>query len=135
MSGANAKSCMCSSAVLCRPVEDSQATKRGQSQPNDGRGKLVGARVAPLSPTDRDQPSDQEVIRAVEAVAKKRGVTMAEVAVAWSLQSQWVTAPIVGVRSTERLDELIKGLSVELSKEDIEQINKPYIPVAIRGHT
>ncbi|RSH92127.1 hypothetical protein EHS25_008542 [Saitozyma podzolica] len=106
--------------LLCRPVEDSQATKRGQSQPNDGRGKL---------------PSDQEVIRAVEAVAKKRGVTMAEVAVAWSLQSQWVTAPIVGVRSTERLDELIKGLSVELSKEDIELINKPYIPVAIRGHT
>jgi hypothetical protein len=46
--------CVCSFAVLCRPVEDSQATKRGQSQPNDGRGKLVSARAAALSPTDPD---------------------------------------------------------------------------------
>ncbi|RSH85439.1 hypothetical protein EHS25_004835 [Saitozyma podzolica] len=106
--------------LLCRPVDGSQATKRGQSQTNDGRGKL---------------PSDQAVIKAVEAVAKRKGVSMAEVAVAWSLQSEWVTAPIVGVRSTERLDELIKGLDVELTKEDMEEIGKGYVPVPIRGHT
>ncbi|GFZ44384.1 oxidoreductase with NAD+ or NADP+ as acceptor [Saitozyma sp. JCM 24511] len=102
------------------PRMTTRATKRGQSQPNDGRGKL---------------PSDQAVIKAVEAVAKRKGVSMAEVAVAWSLQSEWVTAPIVGVRSTERLDELIKGLDVELTKEDMEEIGKGYVPVPIRGHT
>jgi aryl-alcohol dehydrogenase-like predicted oxidoreductase len=68
-------------------------------------------------------------------VAKKRGISMAEVAVAWSLQSEWVTAPIVGVRSTERLDELIKGLDVKLAEEEIEIIGKSYVPVPIRGHT
>jgi aryl-alcohol dehydrogenase-like predicted oxidoreductase len=130
--------------VLCRPVDGSQATKRGQSQTNDGRGKLVSHSHLVLARSRMSarvvrvlmaQPSDQAVIKAVEAVAKRKGVSMAEVAVAWSLQSEWVTAPIVGVRSTERLDELIKGLDVELTKEDMEEIGKGYVPVPIRGHT
>ncbi|GFZ48855.1 LOW QUALITY PROTEIN: Putative aryl-alcohol dehydrogenase [Saitozyma sp. JCM 24511] len=130
--------------VLCRPVDESQATKRGQSQLNDGRGKLVSySRLVPAHSRMSArvegvliaQPSDQAVIKAVEAVAKRKGVSMAEVAVAWSLQSEWVTAPIVGVRSTERLDELIKGLDVELTKEDKKEIEKGYMPVTIRGHT
>jgi len=60
---------------------------------------------------------------------------MAEVAIALSLHSPWVTAPIVGIRSTERLDELIKGLECKLSQEEIESIGKPYTPVKVRGHT
>ena len=87
---------------------------------NDGRGT---------------HDSEKGIINAVEQVAKKKGVSMAEVAIAWSLHSEWVTAPIVGVRSTDRLDELIKGLDVKLSKEEIEEIGKSYAPVKVRGHT
>ena len=64
----------------------------------------------------------------------EKGVTMAEVAIAWSLHSSWVTAPIVGVRSTERLDELIKGLHVKLSQKELDEISEPYEPVPVRGH-
>jgi aryl-alcohol dehydrogenase-like predicted oxidoreductase len=60
---------------------------------------------------------------------------MAEVAIAWSLGSEWVTAPIVGIRSTERLDELLKGLELELTKEERDEINGHYQPKAINGHT
>lgn len=49
---------------------------------------------------------------------------MAEVAISWSCNSPWVTAPIVGVRSTDRLDELIKGMDLKLSEEETESINK-----------
>ncbi len=59
---------------------------------------------------------------------------MAEVAIAWSAGSEWVTAPIVGIRSTERLDELIKGMDLELSKKEREEIDGHYLPIKVRGH-
>ena len=59
---------------------------------------------------------------------------MAEIALAWSLSSEWVTAPIIGIKSTERLDELLKGLELELSREEIDEIDKLYSPVGVRGH-
>jgi len=74
------------------------------------------------------------VIDKVEEIAKKRGCPMAEVAIAWSLQCKWVTAPIVGIKSNERLDELIKGLETRLTEEEIEAINEPYMPTHVRGH-
>ncbi|ORX33739.1 NADP-dependent oxidoreductase domain-containing protein [Kockovaella imperatae] len=106
--------------LLCRPPQERKATPRGdKGLPNDGRGTF---------------PSELEIIARVEKVAKNRGVPMAEVAIAWSLQSEWVTAPIVGVRSTERLDELIKGLQCRLTEEEIKEIGEPYQPVKVRGH-
>jgi aryl-alcohol dehydrogenase-like predicted oxidoreductase len=58
---------------------------------------------------------------------------MAAVALAWSLQSQWVTAPIVGIRSTERLDELIGALELKLSEEEVKSIEEGYSPVKPRS--
>jgi aryl-alcohol dehydrogenase-like predicted oxidoreductase len=59
---------------------------------------------------------------------------MAQVALAWSLQSPWVTAPIIGVRSNERLDELLEGMKVVLTEEELKGINDPYKPIKVRGH-
>jgi aryl-alcohol dehydrogenase-like predicted oxidoreductase len=59
---------------------------------------------------------------------------MAEVAIAWSCASKWVTAPIVGTRSDERLDELIKGLELVLTEEELKEINELYQPGPVRGH-
>lgn len=95
------------------------STTRGAGRNKDGRG---------------EQPGDKIIIDTVEAIAKERGVSMAEVALAWSLGSEWVTAPIVGVRSTDRLDELLKALDLKLTDEERERIDKPYSPLAIRGH-
>jgi aryl-alcohol dehydrogenase-like predicted oxidoreductase len=95
------------------------ATTRGAGRVKDGRGEL---------------PSDKEIIDTVESIAKNRGVSMAEVALAWSLGSEWVTAPIVGVRSTERLDELLKALDLKLTDEERKKIDGSYQPLKVRGH-
>ncbi len=60
---------------------------------------------------------------------------MAEIALAWSIQCPWVTAPIVGIKSNERLDELLKALETKLTDEEVESINELYEPVKVRGHT
>lgn len=105
--------------MLCRPYKDMDATTRGAGRVKDGRGDL---------------PGDKKIIDTVESIAKKRGVSMAEVALAWSLGSEWVTAPIVGIRSTERLDELLKGLDFKLTEEERKSLNEPYEPLKVRGH-
>ncbi|ORY31008.1 NADP-dependent oxidoreductase domain-containing protein [Naematelia encephala] len=106
--------------LLCRPHKEMDSTTRGAGRPRDGRG---------------EQSGDKLIIDKVEEIAKKRGVPMAEVAVAWSCGSEWVTAPIVGIRSTDRLDELIKGMNFELTKEERKSIDELYLPVKVRGHT
>lgn len=106
-------------SVLCRPYKDMDSTTRGAGRVKDGRGEF---------------PSDKKIIDTVESIAKKRGVSMAEIAVAWSLGSQWVTAPIVGIRSTERLDELLKGLELKLTEEERKSIEESYEPLKVRGH-
>ncbi|WWC67924.1 uncharacterized protein I206_101843 [Kwoniella pini CBS 10737] len=105
--------------LLCRPFEEMNSTIRGANKPPDGRG---------------EQPSDKLIIEKIENLSKKYNCTMAEIAINWSCNSKWVTAPIVGVRSTERLDELIKGMNMELEENELKEISDLYQSVAIRGH-
>jgi len=80
-----------------------------------------------------DQPGDWDVVEATRAVAKERGVTMAEVALAWLLARPGVTAPIVGATKLEHLDTAVKALDVELSAEESARLEAPYLPHPVRG--
>jgi 1-deoxyxylulose-5-phosphate synthase len=77
---------------------------------------------------------DRAIVEAVANVADKRGATRAQVALAWLLSKPVITAPIVGVTSTAQLQDVLGCLSVELSAEEIEQLEEPYEPHAIAGH-
>jgi 1-deoxyxylulose-5-phosphate synthase len=77
---------------------------------------------------------DRAIVQAVANVADKHGASRAQVALAWLLSKPVVTAPIVGVTSTAQLDDVLGSLSVELSAEEIEQLEEPYEPHAIAGH-
>lgn len=48
-----------------------------------------------------------QIIKRVEEVAKRKGITMAQVAVAWSLAKDQVTAPIVGTTKLDNLKEIL----------------------------
>jgi aryl-alcohol dehydrogenase-like predicted oxidoreductase len=77
--------------------------------------------------------SDEEVISAVEKIATARKIPMVHVALAYVLSRPFITAPIVGVRNTERMDELIEGLKVKLSEEEIKAIEEVYKTQPIKG--
>jgi aryl-alcohol dehydrogenase-like predicted oxidoreductase len=59
---------------------------------------------------------------------------MAQVALAWSLSKPFITAPIVGTTSLDKLDDLIKGCEVELSAEEIKEIDDQYKTQSVIGH-
>jgi 1-deoxyxylulose-5-phosphate synthase len=77
---------------------------------------------------------DRSIVQAVANVAEKRGVSRAQVALAWLLSKPVVSAPIVGVTSGAQLADALGSLSVELSAEEVEQLEEPYEPHAIAGH-
>jgi 1-deoxyxylulose-5-phosphate synthase len=99
-----------------------------------GGGLLAGSRrtgtVRSQSPMARDRfnrPADEAVIDAVAAVAKQRGVNAAEVAIAWLLAQPGVTAPIIGATKLHHLDDPVKALSTQLTKEESAQLEGAYV--------
>jgi len=70
----------------------------------------------------------------VEEISKKRGIGMSQVAVAWVLSRPGVTAPIVGTTKLENLYEIVEGVYVKLTEEEIKYLQEPYVPQAIVGH-
>jgi aryl-alcohol dehydrogenase-like predicted oxidoreductase len=110
------------------------------------RGLLAGTRQSPTDTkaTERatsddfarklyDQPGDQEVIEAVRRVAKARAVPPAQVAMAWLLSKPAVTAPIFGATKLQHMDDALAALDLELSDEEIRQLEAPYRPHPVRG--
>lgn len=109
-----------------------------------------GAVARPLSTTEKTarQESDEmtadlylqlgtgnkQIVGRVEAIAKKHGATMAQVALAWVMAKDVVAAPIVGSTSLEKLQDLLGALDVKLNQEDVAFLEEPYKPMAILAH-
>jgi len=100
--------------ILARPIGGEGVTSRGSSrQVND---------------------VEKAVNKAVEAVAKRNGITMAQAALAWCHKHPAVYSPIVGISNARSLDDALKSVHVKLSDEDIKEIEDAYKPMPITGH-
>jgi aryl-alcohol dehydrogenase-like predicted oxidoreductase len=106
---------------LTRPHEAVDATTRGETEEHlyehpyrEGGGREVNERVGEL--------------------AAERGVTMAQLSLAWLLHKDWVDAPIVGTTSVEHLEDAVEALEIRLSDSDLAYLEEPYEPVPVSGH-
>ncbi|KIO31981.1 hypothetical protein M407DRAFT_19004 [Tulasnella calospora MUT 4182] len=61
-------------------------------------------------------------------------VSMAQVALAWVLSKPHVAAPIVGTTSIEKLMDLVAGVHLKLTEDEVMSIDEPYQPRPIEGH-
>jgi aryl-alcohol dehydrogenase-like predicted oxidoreductase len=77
---------------------------------------------------DANAKDDEKINNAVAGVAKAKGATMAQVALAWVMQKQPVTAPIVGVSKLAQLTDALGALDVKLTPEDVKALEAPYTP-------
>jgi aryl-alcohol dehydrogenase-like predicted oxidoreductase len=106
---------------LTRPHEEIETTARGETDSllherpyADEAGTRINERVAEL--------------------AEEKGVTMAQVALAWHFHKEWVDAPIVGTTSVEHLEEAVAALEIDLSDDEMAYLEEPYEPMRIVGH-
>jgi 1-deoxyxylulose-5-phosphate synthase len=78
--------------------------------------------------------ADDAVVRAVADVAKARGLPPAQVALAWMLQREVVTAPIVGATKPGHVEDAVAALGVELGEDEVAALEAPYVPHPVLGH-
>ncbi len=77
---------------------------------------------------------DHVVVERVSALAAKRGVSNAQIALAWLLHQPSVTAPIIGASKLHQLEEAVAALEVRLDETELRQLEEPYTPHTVRGH-
>ena len=80
---------------------------------------------------DATAEADGKIIRRVEEIAEKRGVSMTEISLAWLLTK--VTSPIVGATKLSHVDGAVKSVDLELTAEEIAYLEELYVPHALAG--
>jgi 1-deoxyxylulose-5-phosphate synthase len=79
------------------------------------------------------ESSDRTIVDRVAQVAAFRGVTRAQVALAWVLRHPAVTAPIVGASKPHHLDDAVAALDLALADEEVAALEGPYVPHPVVG--
>ncbi len=82
---------------------------------------------------DRFEEADSAIVQRVAELADRHGVLRSQIALAWLLQKEAVTAPIVGATRNSHLDEAAGALNVKLSAEEVKYLEEPYVPHAVVG--
>jgi aryl-alcohol dehydrogenase-like predicted oxidoreductase len=77
--------------------------------------------------------ADRPIVEAVTGVAEARGVSRAQVALAWLLHNPTVTSPIVGATKPEHLEDAIAAESLTLTDEEVKLLEAPYAPRTVAG--
>lgn len=80
------------------------------------------------------QDSDLAVVDVVGEIAARRGVSNAQIALAWLLHKPSITAPIVGASKASHLDDAIAALSLNLEDAELAALEAPYAPHKVLGH-
>jgi aryl-alcohol dehydrogenase-like predicted oxidoreductase len=83
---------------------------------------------------DSTAETDQQVVERVAEIAEKHAAPRVHIALAWLLQKQPVTAPIIGATKISHLEDAVGALAVKLSQEEVAFLEEPYVPHRIVGH-
>ncbi|KIM20308.1 hypothetical protein M408DRAFT_334036 [Serendipita vermifera MAFF 305830] len=110
-----------SRGLLSRPRNTNDATLRGR----------VDQWTSILQ---KDEDPNMAIVDRVEEIAKKKGVSMSQIALAWLMTKDPVAAPIVGTTKLENLLDVIKSVEVKLDAEEIKYLEETYTSKPIVGH-
>jgi 1-deoxyxylulose-5-phosphate synthase len=82
----------------------------------------------------QNEESDRRIVYAVGKIADERGVSRAQIALAWLLHQPAVTAPIVGVTRTEHLTDALAAVELRLESEELGRLEEHYVPHTPEGY-
>ena len=78
--------------------------------------------------------SDFTIVDRVVDLATSRGLSPAQVSLAWLLKQPAVTSPIIGTTRLEHLDDAVAALDLKLDDEECHALEELYIPHPVLGH-
>ncbi len=100
-----------------------------------GGGETTRAKNDPFAAELYFREEDFIVAERVQEIAKARGVTGSQVALAWTLNKPHISAPIIGASKLDHLDQAIAALEIKLSDDEVKRLEELYQPHPIRGHS
>ena len=106
---------------LTRPWDQRGTTQRAGS---DEFGKKLYART---------EEADRRIVERVAEIARARGVSQAQIALAWMLDKPFVTSPIIGATKPQHLEDALAALSLKLTPEEMGRLEEPYVPHPVLG--
>lgn len=80
-----------------------------------------------------NEENDAAIARRVENLAAEKGVSRAQIALAWQLTKPAVTAPIIGTSRAEQLADLVKAVDIDLTQEEVAELETIYQPHPVVG--
>jgi aryl-alcohol dehydrogenase (NADP+) len=107
----------------------------GSRKRGEGKGETLRAKADEYAHGLYYKESDYAVVDRVTALAQKRDVTNAQIALAWLLAQHGVSAPIIGASKLSHLDDAIHALDVKLTAEELKSLEEPYEPHPVLGHS
>ena len=81
---------------------------------------------------DRMQNADIKIVDRVAELAKEKGCTMSQIALAW-LWAKGVDSPIIGATKTKYIDDAVEALKITLSADEVAHLEECYEPHPIVG--
>ena len=100
-----------------------------------GGGETARAKNDPFADQMYFREEDFRVAGLAQEFGKGHNATGSQIALAWMLNKAHISAPIIGASKMEHLDQAIAALEISLSAEEIKQLEQPYQPHPVLGHS
>ena len=104
-------------------------------QPCGERGQHQSGKANPSASRHHMRAEDLAIAQRVSDVAEAHGLPMAQIALAWLLAKPVVTAPIIGATKPHHLDDAVAAVAVQLSPDEIRQLEEAYQPHPVLGYS
>ena len=65
-----------------------------------------------------------KILEVVKEIAEIKEATIPQIALAWILSKDFITAPIIGANSVEQLEKNVAALEIKLSEDEIKQLDE-----------
>jgi 1-deoxyxylulose-5-phosphate synthase len=106
----------------------------GNRKPGGG-GETTRANSDPFANGLYFRDEDFAVADRSAEIAKERGVTSSQIALAWILNKPHINSPIIGATKMDHLEQAIATLDIQLSEDEVQRLEEPYKPHPILGHS
>jgi aryl-alcohol dehydrogenase (NADP+) len=100
-----------------------------------GGGETSRAKSDPFAKDLYFREEDFNVADRATEVAKERGATASQIALAWVLSKDYVHSPIIGATKMDHLEQAIAALDIKLSADEVKRLEEPYQPHPVLGHS
>ena len=82
---------------------------------------------------DTQKEMDFPIVKRIKEIADKLKISMAQVSIAWLLSKRFIASPVVGCTKLSQLEDLVAGVKIKLSEEDIKYLEELYKPHKLSG--